>query len=161
MIILGIDPGIARLGYGIIKKEKGKISLLTYGCLETLKDLKEETRLTSLFERLAKIISKYKPEAISLEKIFFSQNAKTALVVGQARGIILLAGGQSKIEVFSYTPLEVKLAICGYGRAEKKQIQKMVQSALRMKELPRPDDAADGLALAITHCYSKNYDRKS
>ena len=154
MTILGIDPGIARLGFGLVVKKAGRVNSLLYGCMETSKDEDEEQRLRILFEKTSRLIKKYKPEAVVLEKIFFSQNVKTALTVGQARGIVMLSGAMFNLPIFSYTPLEVKLAITGYGRADKKQIQKMIQSILNLKKLPQPDDAADALGIAVTHCFT-------
>ena len=155
MIVLGIDPGIARAGWGVISKEKGVVTLLNFGCIETPKTDKEEVRLTSLFAQIKRLIQTYKPDALAIEKLFFTTNAKTAFAVGQARGVALLAAGQNGISVGTYTPLEVKLAITGYGKADKHQMQKMVQSMLKLAGIPRPDDAADALGIAITHCYSR------
>lgn len=155
MIVMGIDPGIARAGWGVISKNKGVIRLMNFGCIETPKTNKEEMRLTSLFNQLNTLIKKHKPDELAIEKLFFTTNAKTAFMVGQGRGIALLLAGLHDIPVGSYTPLEVKLAITGYGKADKRQMQKMVQSMLKLTVMPKPDDAADALGIAITHCYSR------
>jgi crossover junction endodeoxyribonuclease RuvC len=153
MIILGIDPGTAIIGYGLIKKDR-EISLLDYGCITTSKELTSAERLKELHTKLEKIIKKYKPDIAAVEDIFFFKNLKTAIKVSQARGVILLAAAQQKIPVFEYTPLQIKQAITTYGRAEKIQVQKMVKLLLNLKEIPKPDDAADALAVAI--CCANN-----
>jgi crossover junction endodeoxyribonuclease RuvC len=157
MIILGIDPGIARLGWGVIQASGQKIIPIHYGCFETDKDTLEEVRLAEIFDHLNMLIGKYRPEKISVEKLFFAANVKTALTVGQARGVILLSAGRHKIPIVSFTPLEVKMALTGYGRADKVQIQRMVQSMLGLSEVPKPDDTADALAIAITCSVSKRF----
>ena len=157
MKILGIDPGIARVGWGIITVEKNKTTPIDYGCFETHKDTAEEIRLAEVFDFMTMLIDKHKPDKVSVEKLFFATNAKTALTVGQARGVIILAAGRRKIPISSYTPLEVKMALTGYGRADKKQIQIMVKTLLKLDKEPRPDDAADALAVAICCAHSLNY----
>ncbi len=149
MIILGIDPGLAKTGFGLIKKEKEKIKLIDYGCLTTTASVKPGERLKKIYDEIKKIIKKYKPDLVVLEKLFFAKNAKTALKVGEARGIIILACYERKTPFIELTPLEVKLALTGYGRATKKQIQKIVQTLLKLKKIPQPDDAADAIALAL------------
>jgi crossover junction endodeoxyribonuclease RuvC len=148
-IILGIDPGIADTGYGIIKDENGKISCLTYGSIKTSSKEDLVTRLNQLHLELDKIIKKYKPEIASVEELFFSKNVKTALIVGQARGVILLTVKQNKLQLLEFKPSQVKQAVTCYGAAKKDQVQKMVQMLLKLKEIPKPDDAADALAMAI------------
>jgi crossover junction endodeoxyribonuclease RuvC len=154
MKILGIDPGIGRCGWGIIAFEKGKFTTINYGCVETSPKKKVQDRLKQIHEEVLTIIKKYQPEVLSIEELFFNTNAKTAFVVGQARGVILLAAAQNNLTIAIYTPLQVKLALTGYGRAEKPQVGQMVKTLLGLKEIPKPDDTADGLAIAITHAFS-------
>jgi crossover junction endodeoxyribonuclease RuvC len=158
MTILGIDPGIARTGWAIVhQKSKSVIKSVKYGCIETHKDTPEELRLVHLYTQITKLIATYSPGCVTVEKLFFASNQKTATTVGQARGVIVLAAGIHKLPVYSYTPLQVKQAITGYGRAEKMQIQRMVQSILKLSYIPKPDDTADALAVAITHCYTQRF----
>ncbi len=154
MIILGIDPGTATTGYGVIENEKGETKYVDYGCILTKSTESLENRLVSIFDELTKIIKKFKPEMAAVEELFFASNAKTAISVGHARGVILLACSKEKVPVYEYTPLQVKQAICGYGRADKQQVQKMVKALLSLEEIPKPDDAADGLAIAICCAHS-------
>ena len=150
MIIIGIDPGIADTGYGVIKKEKNnKLSCLTYGSIKTPAHDDLDQRLETLNRELNKIIKKYQPALMAVEQLFFCKNVKTATAVGQARGVILLTGRLNKVRLFEATPLQVKQSVCAYGQAEKLQVQKMVKLILDLKELPKPDDAADALAIAI------------
>ena len=149
MIILGIDPGIATTGYGVVKKTKNKLQCLDYGIIETDKKQKAAQRLSQLYNALNKLLQKTKPDLMVVERLFFFKNLKTALPVSEARGVILLAASRKKIEIVQLTPLQVKVAICCYGRADKKQVQKMVKKILGLKKIPRPDDAADALALAL------------
>ena len=154
MIILGIDPGTAITGWGVIKiKEKGNMEFLNCGCIKTSKDTKAEDRLNQIYNELTKIIKDFSPKILVVEKLFFFKNAKTAIPVSQARGVILLVGAKKKIPIYEFTPLQVKLNIVGYGRAEKIQVQKMVKKILNLDEIPRPDDAADALGLAISCAY--------
>lgn len=150
MIILGVDPGTARLGWGVVCGE----TIVACGCLETKPELVEEDRLKTLFDQLNRLIKKYQPEAVAVEKLFFFKNQTTVIPVAQSRGIILLAAAQNELPVFSYTPLQIKQAVTGYGRAEKNQVQQMVKAILKLKNIPRPDDAADALAVALTHLFS-------
>jgi crossover junction endodeoxyribonuclease RuvC len=150
-IILGIDPGIADTGYGLIEKGAGgKISCLAYGSIKTKAGLPMAERLEILHDELEKIIQKYQPALASVEELFFQNNAKTAIIVGQARGVILLTCRKNKIPIVELTPLQVKQTIAGFGRADKLQVQKMVKLLLNLKEIPKPDDAADALAIAIS-----------
>ncbi len=150
MIILGIDPGVADLGYGLIDKvENGKFVCLAYGSIKTPANTDLATRLETLYSELIKIINKYQPSLAAVEDLFFSKNVKTAMAVGQARGIILLALKQNNIPFHEFTPNQVKQATTAYGQSDKKQIQKMVKLLLNLKEIPKPDDAADALAIAI------------
>ncbi|MFA5023698.1 MAG: crossover junction endodeoxyribonuclease RuvC [Patescibacteria group bacterium] len=148
-IILGIDPGIADTGYGVIKAEGSRLTCLAYGTIKT--DAREDliTRLEILHLALDKIIKKYQPDLAAIEQLFFNKNVRTALIVGQARGVVLLTLKQNKLAIFDYTPSQVKQAVSAYGQASKRQVQKMVKLILNLKELPRPDDAADALAVAI------------
>jgi len=148
-IILGIDPGIADTGYGVICDDGGKISCLTYGSIKTSSKDDLVTRLCQLHVELDKIIKKYKPDVASVEELFFSKNVKTALVVGHARGVILLTLKQNNLKLIEFKPSQVKQAVTCYGAAKKDQVQKMVQTLLKLKEIPKPDDAADALAMAI------------
>ncbi len=154
-IILGIDPGIADTGYGVIEKDKkNNLVCITYGSIKTEANTKLADRLNILNKKLDKIIKKYRPEKIAVEELFFCKNIKTALIVGQARGVILLTAKQNNLPISEYTPLQVKQAVSTYGQASKKQVQNMVKLILNLKEIPRPDDAADALAVAI--CDSNN-----
>ncbi len=150
MIILGVDPGTATTGYGIIKKEGDKLICLEHGCVLTSSRETFEKRLEEIFNKVTNLIEKWKPNLIGIENLYFFKNEKTAFLVGQARGIIMLAAVRNKLKIFEPTPLEVKQAISGYGRADKKQVQKMVKLILNLQEIPKPDDAADALAIAIT-----------
>ena len=164
MIILGIDPGTATTGYGVIENNKGKLKVVDYGCILTDKKLKMPERLDFLGEELKKIIKKYKPQAMAVEELFFFKNAKTIITVGQARGVILFIGEnigkKTGLDIFEYTPLQVKQAVVGYGRADKNQVQQMVKSILGLNEIPKPDDAADALAVAICCESSLKFERK-
>jgi crossover junction endodeoxyribonuclease RuvC len=149
MIILGIDPGFARTGYGVIEEKNKNLRMLDYGCLSTPAGLIFEKRLKKIREGLTSLIKKFKPDVCVVEKIFFCKNAKTAIDVGQARGVVILTAAEKNLKILEFTPLQVKQFITGYGRAEKGQIQKMIKILLNLKEIPKPDDAADALALAI------------
>lgn len=158
MIILGVDPGIADTGWGLIKKEAGgKVSHIAHGSIKTPKTEGLSERLVALYSELNKIIDKYQPQAVAVEELFFSKNVKTALTVGQARGVILLALKQKHIPLIEFKPSQVKQAVAAYGQAGKTQVQKMVKLLLNLKDIPRPDDAADALALAIALSAIKNY----
>ncbi|MFA5022294.1 MAG: crossover junction endodeoxyribonuclease RuvC [Patescibacteria group bacterium] len=148
-IILGIDPGLADAGFGVIKKENNRLQVIDYGNIKTKAKVPDETRLTEIDQALTKLIKKYQPDVLGVEKLFFCKNIKTAMAVGQARGVIMLAGGKHGLKVLEYTPLQVKQALTGYGKADKKQIQQMVKIILGLKQIPKPDDAADALAIAI------------
>ncbi|MFZ5559324.1 MAG: crossover junction endodeoxyribonuclease RuvC [Patescibacteria group bacterium] len=154
MIILGIDPGTATTGFGLVKKDKSKLKLVKYGLITTPANLSTAKRLNKLHKELTFLMKKEKPKIIAVEDIFFFKNLKTAIKVSQARGVILLTAEKLKIPIFEYTPLQVKQAITSYGRAEKIQVQKMVKTLLNLKEIPRPDDAADALAVAICCAHS-------
>jgi crossover junction endodeoxyribonuclease RuvC len=149
VIILGIDPGTAALGYGIIERKGGRLRAIDYGCLETSPDTAMPERLLAIHGLLDELLDVHQPALVGVERLFFSKNAQTAMAVGQARGIVLLAAAQHGRPVREATPNEVKSAIAGYGAADKQQVQRMVQLVLGMSELPRPDDAADALAIAV------------
>lgn len=150
MIILGIDPGFAITGYGIVDKQGDKYKHIAYGVITTDSKLAFQERLKITHEELDKIIKKYNPELFSIEELFFAKNTKTAINVAQARGVIILTAIQNKLKIFEYTPLQIKQAITGYGRADKNQIQQMIKMLLKLEKIPKPDDAADALAIAIT-----------
>lgn len=154
MIILGLDPGTATTGYGVIRKISRQIHCLAYGTINTSPDMSMSRRLEIIYDDLGELISRYRPDAAAIEQLFFGRNTTTAITVGQARGILLLRLEQSGIPIGEYTPMQVKNALVGYGGAEKKQVQYMVQHFLQLPELPRPDDAADALAIAICHAHS-------
>ncbi len=151
MRILGIDPGIAIVGYGIIEKNANKYKHIAYDAILTKAHTPLEQRLQIIYNKICEILDEYKPDAVSVEELFFNNNAKTAFSVGQARGVVLLAAVQRGIPIFEYTPLQVKQALTGYGRADKNQIQHMVKSLLCLESIPKPDDVADALAIAICH----------
>lgn len=151
---MGIDPGVGRVGWGVIGDEFGKQTALDYGCLETSSKLKLDERLKEIHDFILTLVVKYKPEVMAIEQLFFAANSKTAFMVGQARGVILLAASQNQLPTVAYTPLQVKQSLTGYGKAEKKQIQIMVKAILGLKLPVSQDDAADALAIALTHAFS-------
>lgn len=154
MLILGIDPGTVAIGLGLIEYKNKKATLVAFDCLTTNPEETTAQRLDDLHQKLTKFIKKHRPEIITVEDLFFFKNTKTVIKVSQARGVILLAASQQKITVYEYTPLQIKQALTGYGRAEKKQVQHMVKAVLGLKEIPEPDDAADALAAAICCAHS-------
>jgi len=160
-IILGIDPGLATTGYAFIKETKPNIEIIDYGIISTPAKMEFSERLKKIHQDLKLLIKKFKPQVIVVENIYFAKNAKTALQVGQARGVILLTAILYKLPLYEFTPLQVKQAVCGYGQADKCQVQKMVKNILKLKEIPKPDDAADALAIALTFLQSKNYLNKA
>ncbi len=152
MIILGLDPGLATLGYGVIRKEdRKKAEMLDYGIISTPKDENLAVRLCMLEKGIKQIINKFKPDEIAVEELFFAKNVKTGIAVAHARGVILLTANKECGRLYEYTPLQIKQALTGYGRADKNQIQQMVKTLLGLKGVPKPDDAADALAVALTH----------
>lgn len=151
MVILGVDPGFAITGYGIVKYEGNKFSPIEYGAINTKAGMPFAERLLEIDRKLDALIGQYKPDAISVEELFFNKNIKTAIMAAHGRGIALVAAARSGTAVFEYTPLQVKQAVVGYGRAEKAQIQQMVKAILNLNEIPKPDDVADALAVAICH----------
>jgi crossover junction endodeoxyribonuclease RuvC len=158
MIILGIDPGTATTGYAVIKqhpKHREEFEILDFGVITTKKDLSDASRLEVLSADLKEIIKKFQPDRAGVERLFFANNQKTAMTVSQARGVILLLCQQKNIPIFEFTPLQVKSTLCGYGKADKRQVQLMVKQAFRLKSLPKPDDAADALAIALCAALTK------
>jgi crossover junction endodeoxyribonuclease RuvC len=151
MRIIGIDPGTGILGFGIIEIVKTKPVLVDAGVIRTPVKEDDAVRLLTIYDELTDIIAQTKPDMMSVEKLFFARNVTTAMTVAQARGVVLLTAMQSKLPIFEYTPMQIKQAITGYGKADKKQMQEMVRVLLQLKEIPKPDDAADALAAAITH----------
>lgn len=161
-LALGIDPGTATTGYGLVRRTRdGDLLAVQYGVLSTPKDASPSARLAMLYDQLQDLLSQHKPDTAAVEKLFFSRNVTTALAVGQARGVVLLSLQQAGVDVFEYTPNEVKQAVAGYGSAEKRQVQEMVRALLQLDSIPRPDDAADALAIAITHLNTARYDAMS
>ncbi len=154
MLVLGIDPGTAIVGYGLIEYKDNKMKTIKYGCIYTDKELPLNKRLEIIFNELTELIEIYKPDTFAIEELFYFKNNKTVISVSQARGVMVLAATLKNLPIFEYTPLQVKIGITGYGRAEKKQVQLMVQRILSLEEIPKPDDAADALAIAITHINS-------
>lgn len=154
-IFLGIDPGFGDAGFGVIAVEKGKERCLDYGSIRTTKGAPMPERLLELYDKLAKIIEKHRPSSSALEKLFFAKNARTAMDVAEARGVIRLCLRQHGVPCREFAPVEVKTAVCGYGAAEKGQVQKMVRTLLSLREIPKPNDAADALALAIVAAHTK------
>ncbi|HOH89675.1 MAG TPA: crossover junction endodeoxyribonuclease RuvC [Bacillota bacterium] len=157
MLILGVDPGIAILGYGLVKYEANRFTVIDYGAITTDAGINMSARLTIIYDRLIDIIERYNPDAFAIEELFFNKNIKTALTVGHARGVAVLAGSKSGVQVYEYTPLQVKQAVVGYGRADKNQMQQMVKVILNLGEIPKPDDVADALAVAICHGNSSKF----
>ncbi len=153
MIILGIDPGYAIVGFGIIRYENNKFSVLDFGAVTTPSGMDFPDRLKSIYEDLSYLFEKYEPDALAIEKLFFNTNKKTAVDVAQARGVILLCARMHSAQCYEYTPLQVKQSVVGYGRAEKKQVQEMTKHILGLSAVPKPDDTADALALAICHAH--------
>lgn len=154
MRILGIDPGYAILGYGIVDIVGNKFSVVDYGAITTDPSMDMPSRLVKLFDGLTELISAFKPDEASIEELFFNSNAKTAILVGEARGVAVLACAKGNLKINEYTPLQIKQALVGYGRADKTQVQFMVKTMLNLKEVPKPDDTADALAAAICHGHS-------
>lgn len=157
MRTLGIDPGTAATGFGVVDEIDKRLSLVDFGCIKTPAGMPMPERLKIISIELTELIEKYSPENISVEQLFFCSNAKTAIKVGEARGVILLTAAQAGLKISEYTPLQVKMALTGYGKADKKQVQYMVKNILGCKETPKPDDAADALAIAICHINSRKF----
>lgn len=157
MIILGIDPGIAIVGYGVIEVIGNRVKMLEYGTIQTQSNLAISDRLKIIFNNLNEIIKQYKPEEVAYEKLFHEKNTKTFINVSQARGVEILVASLNNLQIFEYTPLQVKTALTGYGRATKNQMQESVKRILNLSDIPKPDDAADALAIAICHSFSLKF----
>ena len=158
MLVLGIDPGIAITGYGFIRtSDRNNYTCLTYGVITTKAELPDAERLNILFDELTELIRLHRPDTGAVEKLFFQKNVKTALSVGQARGVAMLTLAQAGLPIQEYTPNEIKQTVCGYGNATKSQVQRMVQTLLQLDSLPKPDDAADALAAALCHIHHQTY----
>ena len=154
MIILGIDPGYAIVGYGVIEYKNNHFIALDYGAIITQAKTPFNERLEIIFDRFNEVVARNKPEVMAIEKVFYNSNAKTVIDVSQARGVLMLAAQKNRLPVYEYTPLQVKQSVVGYGRAEKKQIQDMTKRILNLEKVPKPDDTADALAMAICHAHS-------
>ena len=154
MIILGIDPGYAIVGYGVIEYKNNHFNVIDYGAILTDAGTPFNIRLEKIYDGLCDIITRHKPEAMAIEKLFYNNNAKTVIDVSQARGVIMLAAQKNMVPAFEYTPLQVKQSVVGYGRAEKKQVQEMTRRILALEKVPKPDDTADALAMAICHAHA-------
>ena len=152
MIVLGIDPGYALMGWGVVECEGSRMKLINYGCVETKAGVPMPTRLRTLQLGVRDLVQIYKPDDVAFEELFFAHNVTTALMVGAARGAAIISAAEYTENLYEYTPMQIKQAVTGYGRADKKQVQQMVRLLLKMDDIPRPDDAADAIACAITHC---------
>ncbi len=153
MRVLGIDPGYAIVGWGVVEYVGNRFAPVGYGAVMTDKDTPFEQRLVEVYEGILDVCKRYRPEAISLEKLFYQHNQTTVIGVAEARGVILLAAAQCDIPIYEYTPMQVKQAVTGYGKAMKKQIQEMTRMLLHLPEIPKPDDTADALGMAVAHCH--------
>lgn len=153
MKILGIDPGFARLGYAILEGDKKNVRVIACDCFETSQKLSYEKRLVLAAEKVKSLLSKYRPDTIAIEKVFFAKNQKTALQIAEVRGVLLYLAASSKLPAYEYTPLQVKMALCGYGKATKEEVQKMLKILLKKRSLPKSDDATDALAIGLTCAY--------
>lgn len=154
MLVLGIDPGTAITGFGLVEKAQGRENLISYGVIRTASTMDMPQRLAKIYREYNRLLDEYQPDAVAIEQIFHHKNAKTVITVAQSRGVLLMAAAVRDIEIGEYSPLQVKQAVTGYGNAEKKQVQVMVQKILGLKEIPKPDDAADALAIALCHLHS-------
>lgn len=154
MLVLGLDPGLAITGYGLVEGDGQKLASIAYGVIRTPAKASTADRLLQIHQGVSNLLDEYHPNATAVEELFFSTNARTAIVVGEARGVLLLTLAQAGLDVSEYTPLQIKQAITGYGRADKEQVQQMVRLLLGLDDIPRPDDAADALAVAICHHHS-------
>lgn len=154
MLVIGIDPGTATTGFGLVRDTAQGLEVVDFGAILTPADLPQAERLVLLYDELKKILSLHRPDSAAVEKLFFSRNVTTAITVGQARGVVLLSMAQAGLPVGEYTPMEVKQAVAGYGGADKNQVQQMVRALLNLERIPKPDDAADALAIAICHLHS-------
>ncbi|MDL2327192.1 crossover junction endodeoxyribonuclease RuvC [Ruminococcaceae bacterium OttesenSCG-928-A11] len=154
MLVLGIDPGYAIVGYGVLNAPPGSITPVTYGALTTEAHTRFEDRLNEVYDDMCQLLATHRPDAMAIETLFFNSNQKTAVAVAEARGVILLAARQAHVPVFEYSPLQVKMGVAGYGKATKRQVQEMTRRLLKLRTIPKPDDAADALAIALCHAHS-------
>lgn len=154
MIVIGIDPGYAIVGYGVLEYRNNSFSPIDYGAITTPAGMPFEQRLKIVYDDMDLLLKKYRPSAVAIEKLFFTSNQKTAIDVAQARGVIVLSAINNGVDVFEYTPLQVKQGVVGYGKAVKQQVMEMTRTLLKLKEIPKPDDAADALAIGICHCHT-------
>ncbi len=155
MVVLGIDPGIGTTGYGVVGEDaNGEVVLVAYGAIETQPGAPMPERLQRLYAEIMAVLQRYQPDSVAVEQLFFGRNVTTAIMVGQARGVTLLAAAQAGLQVYEYKPAEVKQALSGYGNADKRQMQEMVKLLLHLDQIPRPDDAADAVAVAVCHFHS-------
>ena len=159
MLVLGIDPGTAITGYGLVRETDSELELVDYGVVNTPAGQPMVQRLQTIYRELHEVATRYRPDSAGVEKLFFSKNVRTAMSVGQARGVALLALADAGLPIGEYTPLEIKQAVAGYGGADKRQVQFMVATLLNMPDIPRPDDAADALAVAICHAHTARFER--
>jgi crossover junction endodeoxyribonuclease RuvC len=153
MIVVGIDPGLATVGFGVIQKIEDKIIPVSYGCIRTSAQKQISERLLDIYNEINSLFNKYNPQTVVIEKLFFNKNVTSAMNVGEARGVIILAAQQKQIPVFQYIPAQIKKAITGTGNADKQQMQEMIKKLLGLDEIPQPDDAADGLSIALCHMH--------
>jgi crossover junction endodeoxyribonuclease RuvC len=154
VLVLGVDPGTAITGYGLVREQQGDLDMVAYGTVTTPAGHPLPQRLHTIYHELGDLIVRYRPDAMAVEELFFARNAKTAMLVGHARGVVLLAGVEASLPLSEYTPMQVKQAVTGYGNADKHQVQEMVRLLLHLAHPPQPDDAADALAVAICHLHS-------
>ena len=160
MLVLGIDPGIGTTGYGVVGEDaRGDVALVAYGAIETQPGAPMPERLQRLYNEMTAVLHQHQPESVAVEQLFFGRNVTTAIMVGQARGVALLAAAQAGLQVYEYKPAEVKQALTGYGNADKRQMQEMVKLLLQLDHVPRPDDAADAVAIAVCHLHSQRLRR--
>ena len=152
MIVLGIDPGYALMGWGVVEAEGSRMKLINYGCIETKAGVPMQNRLRTLQLGVRDLLNIYRPDDVAFEELFFARNVTTALMVGAARGAAIIAAAEYTENLYEYTPMQIKQAITGYGKADKKQIQQMIKLLLKLDDVPKPDDAADAIACAVTHC---------
>ncbi len=157
MIIMGIDPGIATIGYGVISYQSGHFSVIDYGAVTTKAGMKLSDRLRNIYEDVSILIERFRPDAFAVEELFFNTNITTGISVAHGRGVIMLAASVQNVPIYEYTPLQVKQGVAGYGRADKAQVQRMVKSLLGLSAVPKPDDTADALAIAICHAHASGY----
>lgn len=161
MVILGIDPGYAIVGWGLVEYNNNSFRPLRYGAVTTDADMDFNLRLKVIYDDVSEIIKTFKPDALAIERLYFTTNQKTAIMVAEARGVTLLAAQQNNLPVFEYTPLQVKTAVTGYGKAQKPQVMEMTRRLLNLQAVPKPDDTADALAIAITHCQAAGSELRS